>query len=990
MPKYGIHHIVLDSCKEQLVSENNNIGEILEDNSAIAKLGSIGPDLFFWGPDYKIVDIYLKLYENLKDIAEIYEELMEPIEEFNEKYVEPVEETVEEFIELNFNTTYKLIIKLEEVKKATGRYCESAKMSTIFAGVIEGLDVANFGTVINTFFQQFEPEHFYNRPEIDWYWFDMLHYRQSGTFAQKLIELADSNKKKAYAYGYLTHIATDVTGHPFVNQMVGAPYRSNIWRHVTVESFLDTWKFEQYYNGESINEKLRERLELPEIKDYLNDDTPLDDEIVDLLFEAFNETYSKVLHPIRLNEDGFYSKDDIQNTYKVFVQFTNYIEDSYVSPPEEPFTDVMDILADALSGRLPEPPAMPATNPTNSSCTWQDIFSPSPHCQDDLTEIIEEWTRYALELTEWLGHVAAAIVDTLVAVALAMPVMTFMALLYGIQLVAYEIYRMTRMILSLHGLVLPEPDELNWGISERLTTLQGACWEKAYPSTGMPSKSNLECPVDFVENFPTKASFYTNTNTPHGHFPHPLPFPHPFPHIRRNHLNADSFIGEAGQDINFDNLKNYVDCTSPVNTRALLDQNKIIGNAIPLSLWMIRNATNQSLEKYVFANWNLDSDRGYGYKEWHGFQSKALNHDQSVSPELYIENPHTHSIGDDCFNLFSSAVGASNKPNLTNAYLLSIACQFDYLDQLYIPTPWDANAVDLYKTKFMNLMGRWGLDTARFKFISNSNSEADTQVVIMPNRDTNNPFIIVLFRGSESPVSPDKAFKDWITSDFNAYPPTDSEIIPDEDILSNAQVQFHKGFWEAFNLVKKDIQDKIQEIKNLNPGVDYKVWVTGNSLGAALANICGLWLEIHDCPVEGVYTFAAPKCANQAFSNLYEDYLTGRCHRWVNGRLDSNIDHRDIVTQVPPSCSMTIYDADLINYSTILPNPPNTSTITLTFPYCFSHVGIEHLVDETDDYLFSGFPLPTKVRAHFTEGYSRGIYIQLDEDVAQQVPLPSL
>ncbi|MEM4239371.1 MAG: hypothetical protein QXP49_06695, partial [Nitrososphaerota archaeon] len=41
-----------------------------------------------------------------------------------------------------------------------------------------------------------------------------------------------------------------------------------------------------------------------------------------------------------------------------------------------------------------------------------------------------------------------------------------------------------------------------------------------------------------------------------------------------------------------------------------------IGNAVSLSCWMIKNSNSQERLGVVFADWNLDSDRGYGYKCW--------------------------------------------------------------------------------------------------------------------------------------------------------------------------------------------------------------------------------------------------------------------------------------------------------------------------------------------------------------------------------------
>ncbi|GMT48116.1 MAG: hypothetical protein IEMM0007_1682 [bacterium] len=958
MPKYAIHSIVMEECINKLQTDSNHssTAKILDKNRSLAKLGAIGPDLFFWGQDYKVVEKFQRLYENLKDFADIYKDITEPIEEIQKRIKDKVVEPVEETIEGLFPNTVDIFKKLfDQLQEATEAY-DKAKTTIIFDGVIEGLDlsgkVTGLGTTINEFFKMFEPDIYYNRPETDWYWFDMLHYRKSGEFARNLIKHADTDKKKAYAYGYLSHIATDVIGHSFVNQIVGAPYRSNVWRHVTVENYMDTWKFSKQYEGASINEKLRERLLLPKVENLFDDMPKLDSEVTDLLHSSFYETYSDVLHPVRIN-DGFYSRNNIEDAYEIFVRVMNLMEQAYLAPPEEPFEDVMGILAQALndvfnSSLPPEPP---------SACTWDDVLSASPRC-NNLSEIMEEWIDYGVQLLQWQGRVMLAILDMLMTTYLALPVSVVIALLYGFQLFCYGIYRTTRMILSLNGLVMPEPDELEWPVGQRLTTLVQACGLKYYPSTGLPSRNNLACPVNTIEKESTRASLYSGRSS-----------------------NPDSFINDGGDTIDTGILKAYVDSANPEETVRLGVERKFIGNAVPLTLWMIKNAETSTVQKYVFANWNLDSDRGYGFKTWHGFLNKTLHHGEEpgVSPIKYLDDlPVNYSIGDNCFDLFSATVAPGEDPNTVNAYLLSIASQFDYPDQLYVDPHTDTN---LYERRFRYLMNRWGMKVVRF--INKTTGAADTEVVVMKHR--NKPFIIVLFRGSESPKDPLSAVRDWLLTDFNPTPvkPTDEPKL--------AGVTFHGGFWNAFIAVKDEILNQLNEIRAENPSVNYKVWVTGNSLGAALSNICGLWLDVNGCPVEGVYTFAAPKCANDKFANLYDERLFGRCHRWVNGHKLPNDDRRDIVTEVPPSPTGGNCTIDL-SVDRWLQTFLKTTRTELTFPCGYTHVGKEHEVDETDDYLFSDGAPHAKIRAHFTEGYSRGIYKELIKkhpDIAVKVPLPS-
>ena len=77
----------------------------------------------------------------------------------------------------------------------------------------------------------------------EWFWADVLHYWRSGKFVENLVARAKASGNPnliAYAYGYVSHYATDVVGHPFVNQVVGSPWRTYWQRHHLVENFSGT------------------------------------------------------------------------------------------------------------------------------------------------------------------------------------------------------------------------------------------------------------------------------------------------------------------------------------------------------------------------------------------------------------------------------------------------------------------------------------------------------------------------------------------------------------------------------------------------------------------------------------------------------------------------------------------------------------------------------------------------------------------------------
>lgn len=86
------------------------------------------------------------------------------------------------------------------------------------------------------------------------YWSDVFHYRRTYQFPYTLYrqashalakasndtERADAEARLAFAIGWMSHCATDVTGHPFTNAKCGGPYRNHWQRHHLVENHFDS------------------------------------------------------------------------------------------------------------------------------------------------------------------------------------------------------------------------------------------------------------------------------------------------------------------------------------------------------------------------------------------------------------------------------------------------------------------------------------------------------------------------------------------------------------------------------------------------------------------------------------------------------------------------------------------------------------------------------------------------------------------------------
>lgn len=101
----------------------------------------------------------------------------------------------------------------------------------------------------------------------------------------------------------------------------------------------------------------------------------------------------------------------------------------------------------------------------------------------------------------------------------------------------------------------------------------------------------------------------------------------------------------------------------------------------------------------------------------------------------------------------------------------------------------------------------------------------------------------------------------------------------------------HHGFADAF---ERGWKGGLRTALEALPG-DCRIWVTGHSLGAAMATLAGWRIDAHlgQGRVAGVCTFGSPLVGNGEFADRFAARFPGlRSRRYVN--------HVDLVTRVPP------------------------------------------------------------------------------------------
>ena len=86
----------------------------------------------------------------------------------------------------------------------------------------------------------------------------------------------------------------------------------------------------------------------------------------------------------------------------------------------------------------------------------------------------------------------------------------------------------------------------------------------------------------------------------------------------------------------------------------------------------------------------------------------------------------------------------------------------------------------------------------------------------------------------------------------------------------------HEGFQDAFHASALHIGRIIGEYLKPN----HQLWLTGHSLGGALAVLLAATLLESKLPVHGLYTFGAPRVGDKRFARTLNAALKGKAANW--------------------------------------------------------------------------------------------------------------
>jgi triacylglycerol lipase len=143
--------------------------------------------------------------------------------------------------------------------------------------------------------------------------------------------------------------------------------------------------------------------------------------------------------------------------------------------------------------------------------------------------------------------------------------------------------------------------------------------------------------------------------------------------------------------------------------------------------------------------------------------------------------------------------------------------------------------------------------------------EGNSQAILVEHDN----YFCMAFRGTDE-------LDDWIDN-INAH------------TVKNLFGEFHRGFWKATDRVWDKIYQRYRELNARDP--QKPLFLTGHSLGGAMAVIAASKLVHIDQPFISVYTFGQPRVMTQQTAQIFNMECKSRCFRFNN--------NNDLVTRAP-------------------------------------------------------------------------------------------
>jgi hypothetical protein len=610
-------------------ASTTGLGRIMREHDNFAALGAIGPDIFFFLPDFRNED-GIPVSSVLITILDFLEGLYDALDPYISKwehYLGPISEDT-----------------AEEISRLTGGLSET--LGDI-GGELSGILTTALGDFVTSqgdlwsFFSLGLNKGFDDQA---FFWSDMGHYRRTGAFGRALWEHADGDMAddglRAYALGYISHLGTDTTAHSFVNTICGGPFRTHWQRHHLVENHMDAlWYLQDglgprsgdqypqltesalYYDiafgdGDSVvtrpsyptGDTMRENWERGRKLDI---DSDLPDSIAGLLVQVMKDLYygEDGSHPkILQDNDGRPSPELIGEAYRLWIRFLKLITVDGFSHEPPPPPDVFPNLD------FPTPTDPSDDPPDDSDDSWWDDLL-------DFILSVLSVIAYIVEVIAYLATLPWAILADLITYPFRL------ALYYALELPLFHMLKAFRSVLVMTGYMLPMEDEIRLGLV-RVGDKDSVNFQAVTGDIG-DVFGGVTPPEQGRELFRDPAYPYVH---PEDEFRHPWDYPdYVDPKVATERCpttagpwarldGPDVLFADASQDVGIRDALEAADGPLAADTVGLsVGPDNNLGDPVAFTKYLIWLTTRDPKQKGPgpeLVDWNLDADRGYGYHDW--------------------------------------------------------------------------------------------------------------------------------------------------------------------------------------------------------------------------------------------------------------------------------------------------------------------------------------------------------------------------------------
>jgi len=343
MPGPAIHHMVVERLKARIQSNSGLGGSITPAEYAALQalladpknlpylfVGCHGPDPFFF--------FTKDLNPAVGKLVEIYNDVGDFLREFEKMLLSAVPQPVLDAL-AGFEEAANEVIEdsalLSEIKQTFETL--NATLTAFSSVLTEGAKA--FVTEFNLY-DIVEHPYRDGAKEGEWWWFDAMHYRRTGRFTEAMLEATRdmTSPNHLYALGYLTHVAADTVGHAYVNLYSGGPYRNQAQRHKTGENFQDVFNLLQE-TGVDFNYSRQHVLYNFNFNGVISATEPAEKPTMPSSLSSFIADTLNRVYQEDADVDPDYARrpitsSDVDDTYRLWYRFMkNFTESGTLPPP---------------------------------------------------------------------------------------------------------------------------------------------------------------------------------------------------------------------------------------------------------------------------------------------------------------------------------------------------------------------------------------------------------------------------------------------------------------------------------------------------------------------------------------------------------------------------------------------------------------------------------------------------------------------------------